>query len=106
MHLQCEKKTDETTSRIIVLDDRITTSKIGILFDDVHSVSTYSRTEVDTTATLVNRERNNINGIIRKNIRIKNKDVNELIIWIDIQRLLKVVDQEILQEGYGENAGD
>jgi hypothetical protein len=27
-----------------------------------------------------------------------------LIIWIDIQRLLKDVDQEILKEGYGEKS--
>jgi purine-binding chemotaxis protein CheW len=73
------------------------------MVDDVLSVSTFSRKEVDTSAASVNREQNNIIGIIRKKIRIKDKDVNELIIWIDIQRLLKDVDQEILKEGYGEN---
>ena len=102
MHIHGEKITDEATSRIVVLDDRITKSKIGIMVDDVLSVSTFSRKEVDTTAASVNRERNNIIGIIRKKIRIKDKDVNELIIWIDIQRLLREVDQEILKEGYGE----
>jgi purine-binding chemotaxis protein CheW len=104
MHIHGEKKTDELTSRIIVLDDRITKSKIGIMVDDVLSVSTFSRKEVDTTAASVNRERNNIIGIIRKKARIKDKDVNELIIWIDIQRFLKDVDQEILKEGYGEKS--
>ena len=104
MHIHGEKKTDELTSRIIVLDDRITKSKIGIMVDDVLSVSTFSRKEVDTTAASVNRERNNIIGIIRKKARIKDKDVNELIIWIDIQRLLKDVDQEILKEAYGEKS--
>jgi purine-binding chemotaxis protein CheW len=101
IHIHDEKKTDESTSRIIVLDDRITKSKIGIMVDDVLSVSTFSRKEVDTSAASINRERNNIIGIIRKKIRVKDKDVNELIIWIDIQRLLKDVDQEILKEGYG-----
>jgi purine-binding chemotaxis protein CheW len=104
MHIHGEKKTDELTSRIIVLDDRITKSKIGIMVDDVLSVSTFSRKEVDTTAASVNRERNNIIGIIRKKARIKDRDVNELIIWIDIQRLLRDVDQEILKEGYGEKS--
>jgi purine-binding chemotaxis protein CheW len=104
MHIHGEKKTDESTSRIIVLDDRITKSKIGIMVDDVLSVSTFSRKEVDTSAASINRERNNIIGIIRKKIRVKDKDINELIIWIDIQRLLKDVDQEILKEGYGEKA--
>jgi purine-binding chemotaxis protein CheW len=102
MHIHGEKKTDELTSRIIVLDDRITKSKIGIMVDDVLSVSTFSRKEVDTSAASINRERNNIIGIIRKKARVKDKDINELIIWIDIQRLLKDVDQEILKEGYGE----
>jgi purine-binding chemotaxis protein CheW len=101
MHIHAEKKTDESTSRIIVLDDRITKSKIGIMVDDVLSVSTFSRKEVDTSAATINREQNNIIGIIRKKIRIKDKDVNELIIWIDVQRLIKDVDQEILKEGYG-----
>ncbi|MCX6699214.1 MAG: chemotaxis protein CheW, partial [Methanomicrobiales archaeon] len=102
MHIHSEKKTDEATSRIIVLDDRITKSKIGIMVDDVLSVSTYSRKEVDTSAASVNRDQNNIIGIIRKKIRIKDKDVNELIIRIDIQRLLKEADQKILKDGYGE----
>jgi len=102
MHIHGEKKTDELTSRIIVLDDKITKSKIGIMVDDVLSVSTFSRKEVDTTAAFVNRERNNIIGIIRKKVKVKDKDVNELIIWIDIQRSLKDVDQEIAKEGYGE----
>jgi purine-binding chemotaxis protein CheW len=106
MHILAEKKTDESTSRIIVLDDRITKSKIGIMVDDVLSVSTFSRKEVDTSAATINREQNNIIGIIRKKIRIKDKDVNELIIWIDVQRLLKDVDQEIVKESYGKKTGE
>jgi len=102
MHIQGEKKTEESTSRIIVLDDRITSSKIGIMVDDVLSVSTFSQKDVDSSVASVNRERNNIIGIIRKKGRVKDKDVSELIIWIDIQRLLKDVDQEIVKEGYGQ----
>jgi purine-binding chemotaxis protein CheW len=105
LHINTKSQAEEAASRIIVLDDRITRSKIGIMVDDVLSVSTFSRKEVDTTAATVNRERNNIIWIIRKKIRIKDKDVNELIIWIDIQRLLKDVDQEIVKEGYGTKTG-
>ncbi len=97
LHINTMSSVDEAQSRIIVLDDRITRSKIGIMVDDVLSVSTFSRKDVDTTATNVNRERNNILGIIRKKTRVKDKDVNELIIWIDIQRLLKDMDQEIVK---------
>ncbi len=73
------------------------------MIDDVLSVSTYSRKEVDTTAANINREQNNIIGIIRKKIRIKDKDVNELIIWMDIQRLLTEADQVIVKENYRGN---
>jgi purine-binding chemotaxis protein CheW len=94
LHIHTTNQVDESSSRIIVLDDRITKSKIGIMVDDVLSVSTFSRSEVDTTATTVG-ERNNIIGIIRKKIHIKDKEVNDLIIWIDVQRLLKDVDEKL-----------
>ena len=89
-----------TASRIIVAE--IGDTQIGIIVDDVLSVSTFSRKDVDTSAASVNREQNNIIGIIRKKIKVKDKDDNELIIWIDILRLLKEVDQEILKQGNGE----
>ena len=49
------QRMEEQNSRIIVLDENITQSKIGI---------------------------------IKKKIRIKEKDINELIIWIDIKPLI------------------
>jgi len=106
LHINERSKVEEAASRIIVLDDRITQSKIGIMVDDVLSVSTYSRNDIDTMAGTVNRERNSIVGIIRKKVRIKDKDVNELIIWIDIQRLLRDVDQEIMREGYDKSSSE
>lgn len=69
MHIHGETKTDEAASRIIVPDDRITTSKIGIMDGDVLQVSTVSRKEVGTPAASVNREQHNNIGIIRKKIR-------------------------------------
>jgi purine-binding chemotaxis protein CheW len=79
--------TDEN-SRIIVLDDSITESKTGIMVDDVSSVTTFERSAVDTSTSLVEQNNSAIIGIIKKKIRIKDKDANELLILIDIKRLV------------------
>ncbi|MDD1724607.1 MAG: chemotaxis protein CheW [Methanospirillum sp.] len=80
------------TSRIIVLDDNITRSKIGILVDDVTSVSTFEDGQVDYTSASVSKEDTAIIGIIKKNVKIKDRDTNELIIWIDVKQLLNDID--------------
>ncbi len=79
----------EENKRIIVLDEKITKSKVGIMVDDVSSVSTFELTQVDDTSGVGNQDSNAIIGIIKKKVRIKDKDVNELIIWIDIKPLLE-----------------
>ncbi len=76
-------------SRIIVLDEKITHSKMGILVDDVSSVSTFEMNQVDTTSESVDQDDTSILGIIKKKVNIKDKEVNELIIWIDIKPLVK-----------------
>jgi len=76
-------------SRIIVLDEKITHSKMGILVDDVSSVSMFEMSQVDTTSESVNEDDTSILGIIKKKVNIKDKEVSELIIWIDIKPLVK-----------------
>lgn len=76
-------------SRIIVLDEKITHSKMGILVDDVSSVSTFEMNQVDTTSESVDQDDTAILGIIKKKVNVKDKEVNELIIWIDIKPLVK-----------------
>lgn len=76
------------TSRIIILDDGVTGSKIGILVDDVTSVSTFEDSQVDMTPVSVSREETAVVGIIKRHARVKDRDVSELIIWIDIRHLL------------------
>lgn len=76
-------------SRIIVLDDRMTRSKVGILVDDVTSVSTFEANQVDYTSASLNKEDTAIIGIIKRKVRIRDKETNELIIWIDIRTLLR-----------------
>ncbi|MGC9436296.1 MAG: chemotaxis protein CheW [Methanomicrobiales archaeon] len=87
----------EEECRIIVLDEKHTKAKIGIMVDDVLSVSTYDRKLVDTTSTSSQVEDSAILGIIKKKIKQKEdekeKEKNELIIWIDINQLLRDIDQ-------------
>ena len=80
------------SSRIIVLDDKITRSKIGILVDDVTSVSTFEANQVDYTSASVSKEDTAIIGIIKRKVKVKDKEKNELIIWIDIKQLLEGID--------------
>lgn len=76
------------SSRIMVLDDKITKSKIGILVDDVTSVSTFEGNQVDYTSASVSKEDTAIIGIIKRKVKVKDKEKNELIIWIDVKQLL------------------
>jgi purine-binding chemotaxis protein CheW len=80
------------SSRIIVLDDKITKSKIGILVDDVTSVSTFEGNQVDYTSASISHEDTSIIGIIKRKVKVKDKESNELIIWINIKKLLDDVD--------------
>ncbi|MDD1686092.1 chemotaxis protein CheW [Methanoregula sp.] len=91
--------TEESTksleaSRIIVLDDQIAKSKLGILVDDVTSVSTFDAPQVDYTSS-VNQEDSAIIGIIKRKVKVKDKEKNELIIWIGLKRLLADIDASV-----------
>jgi purine-binding chemotaxis protein CheW len=83
------------SSRIIVLDDKIAKSKTGILVDDVTSVSTFEGNQVDYTSASVSKQETSIIGIIKRRIRVKDKEINELIIWIDIKQLLGDIDSSL-----------
>ncbi|MDD1701420.1 MAG: chemotaxis protein CheW [Methanoregula sp.] len=95
LNITATKTISMESTRIIVLDDRITKSKIGILVDDVTSVSTFEEKQVDYTSASVSKEETAIIGIIKKNVKIKEKESNELIIWIDIRQLLTDIDSVI-----------
>jgi purine-binding chemotaxis protein CheW len=90
-----ESITSLESSRIIVLDDKIAKSKIGILVDDVTSVSTFEDNQVDYTSASVSKEETSIIGIIKRKVKIKDKESNELIIWIDIKQLLSDIDASL-----------
>ena len=80
-------------SRIIVLDEKITKAKTGILVDDVLAVSTFERSDIDDTSASGGREDAAINGIIKKKIKDKEQERHELLIWIDIRHLLRDIGE-------------
>ncbi len=91
LNIRGNEGAEETDSRIIVLDEAITSHKTGIMVDDVLSVSTFTRDQVDQGAASVSMGSSHIVGIIRKSSRVKERDVTELVIWIDIRRILKEI---------------
>ncbi|MEN6396432.1 MAG: chemotaxis protein CheW, partial [Methanoregula sp.] len=34
-------------------------------------------------------------GIIKRKVKVKDKEINELIIWIDIKKLLEDIDSSV-----------
>jgi purine-binding chemotaxis protein CheW len=93
--LNITEKSDQPieNSRIIVLDEKITKAKTGILVDDVLAVSTFERGEIDNTSASGGREDAAILGIIKKKIKEKEQERHELIIWIDIRHLLSDIGE-------------
>jgi purine-binding chemotaxis protein CheW len=88
INLKHASERDEQNSRIIVVDNKITKSKIGIMVDEVLSVSTFSRSDLDVSAAS-SIDNMLINGVIRKKTKIKESQSNELVIWLDIRNILK-----------------
>jgi purine-binding chemotaxis protein CheW len=93
LHIMEKSSQPIENSRIIVLDEKITKAKTGILVDDVLAVSTFERDEIDNTSASGGREDAAINGIIKKKVKEKEHEKNELIIWIDIRHLLADIGQ-------------
>ena len=87
MNIKQDATRSETNSRIIVIDNKITKSKIGIIVDDVLSVSTFARADMDESASST-VDNQLINGIIRKKTKIKDSMSTELVIWINIKSVL------------------
>lgn len=78
--------------RIIVLDEKLTGVKMGIIVDDVLSVSTFDHADVDRSSASLYDEDTAIRGIIRKKVRVHDKEVSDLIVWIGIRQILRDVD--------------
>lgn len=88
MNMKQTSQHAETSSRIIVIDNTITKSKIGIIVDAVLSVSTFPRSDLDESASST-VDNQLINGIIRKKTKIKDSLSTDLVIWINIRSILE-----------------
>jgi len=89
LNIRDSGKNSIESSRIMVLDTSVTGAKVAILVDDVTSVSTFEGREVDYASANADREDSAIIGIIKRKVKVKEKEINELIIWIDIRKLLQ-----------------
>ena len=95
LHIPQETEVNEETSRIMVLDEKITRAKTGIVVDDVLSVSTFDTKDIESTSATDMQDEGAILGIIKKKVRDKERERNELIIWIDILRLVKNIGEVV-----------
>ena len=84
--------------RIIVLDEKLTGVKMGIIVDDVLSVSTFDPDDVDRSSASLYNEDQAIMGIIRKKVRLHDRVVSDLIVWICIHRILRDIEGTIPQK--------
>ncbi|MDD1724702.1 MAG: chemotaxis protein CheW [Methanospirillum sp.] len=82
-------------SRIIILDQQASEKPVGILVDDVYSVSTHRATDIDRNGDDTTHNRRNILGVIRKTMRENEKESHRLILWLDIQAIRASVEKDL-----------
>lgn len=92
LHIPVTANLPQEEGRFIVLDEKLTGVKTGILVDDVLAVSTFERGDVDAASTAGAGDDDAILGIIKKRTKDKENEVNELVIWIDIRKTLSVME--------------
>ena len=95
MHITRES-TGKKRSRVIVLDKTVSEKMIGILVDDVSSVTTYAKEDIDQDAHSSDDSHRDIIGIIRKQIKdAHGKETRKLVIWLDIQKMIRRVEKDL-----------
>ena len=94
LHIPTDKARRMEDGRFIVLDEKLTGVKTGILVDDVLAVSTFEESDVDRASTAGAEEDDAILGIIKKKTKDKENEVSELIIWIDIRQTMRIMEKK------------
>jgi len=89
LNLPARAGTETETMRVIVLDEKKTSAKTGILVDDVLSVSRFERDQVDEVSIADAAKGSAIRGIIKKKVQVRNRETSDLVIWIDILPLIR-----------------
>lgn len=94
MNLDDEAETKKL-SRIIILDKEENQKSVGILVDDVYSVSTHHSADIDNNTEGNTQNSRNILGVIRKTIKDGEKESQKLILWLDIQAIRDSVEKDL-----------
>jgi purine-binding chemotaxis protein CheW len=94
LHIPREQNQSDASGRFIVLDEKLTGAKTGILVDDVLAVSTFEKSDVDAASTAGAGDDAAILGIIKKRAKDKENTVHELVIWIDIRETLSQIEKK------------
>lgn len=82
-------------SRIIILDHDISRKPVGILVDDVSSVSTIAATDIDHSEKDDTSHGRNVVGVIRKKEKDGDKNRDKLILWLDIYAMIEKIEEDI-----------
>jgi purine-binding chemotaxis protein CheW len=95
MHITRESS-GKKRSRVIVLDKTVSEKMIGILVDDVYSVTTYNKNDIDQEAHSSSEGSRDILGVIRKHRKDgKGKDKSVLVIWLDIKKMIQRIEKDL-----------
>ena len=90
------ESTGKKRSRVIVLDKTVSEKMIGILVDDVHSVTTYTKEDIDQDAHSSHESHRDIIGVIRKKRKdTRGKEKSVLVIWLDIKKMIKKIEKDL-----------
>lgn len=78
-------------ARIIILDREVSKKPVGILVDDVSSVSTYAAVDIDSDANDTAHHGRCILGVIRRRGKEGAKEGHGLVLWLDIRAMIERV---------------
>lgn len=86
-----EAEEGKRKSRIIILDSKSSEKPVGILVDDVYSVSTHHSSDIERESEDISHSNRFILGVIRQNMASGQK----LVLWIDIQKIRNSIKSEL-----------
>lgn len=87
LNLRDDGELNAENAKVIVLDDKIIGYKLGILVDNVLNVTAVSKSQIDQSQSSRDYD-SSILGIIKKQVKIEGKDTSELVILIDIRKIV------------------
>ncbi|NLV28149.1 MAG: purine-binding chemotaxis protein CheW [Methanomicrobiales archaeon] len=81
-------------SRIIILDQEFMEKPLGILVDDVSSVSTYRLSDIDKETKNDSNNVRYISGVIKKTVPDEKKENHNFILWLNIFHMMDSIKQD------------